>query len=149
MACDLSPSSSIVAAGGLNNKTSIYSLHPDRPLVTSPTLELSNTHHMLAACKFLSNNTIVSAHGPDCSITNIERSNSSTRMRCHHGQITGLDRVNKYPHNFVTCSSDRSLRVWDDRMRLPGMKYRVLGELNAVKCCQMQPNILTTCHDNK
>ncbi|MEN2496528.1 MAG: G protein subunit beta [Marteilia pararefringens] len=153
MSCDISPYSSIIAAGGLNNCCSLYLYHPSDPVVTKPVREFTNSDYMLSSCKFLSNSTIICSHGNKCFLHDVaEQSNenenqSLQQFNCHRGQISSIDVFENYPNNFMTCSSDKFVKLWDVRSRGCKMKQRNISEVNCIKICRLRPNLFASSLD--
>jgi len=147
--CDISPNSYVMATGGLNNRCSIYVYDHTSPLMTAPAQEFTNPHHMLVSCNFIDEGKVVCAHGNQCFLHDIyePKPSKSCQFLCHKGQISSTDAIYGHPMNFITCSIDKHVKIWDTRMREPGLNYRLASELNDVKSCRHQPNIFAVCHD--
>merc|ERR1719516_852996 len=118
--------------------------------MTSPAHEFLIMHHMLVACNFLDENKIICAHGKHCYLNDIFKpsthNQSVTKFPCHHSQISACDSLCDHPKNFITCSIDKHVKLWDVRMKDAGMDYKLASELNAVKTCRLQPHIFAVCH---
>jgi len=151
--CDISPNSYVLAAGGLNNRCSIYIFDHMSPLMTCPALEfLNNSGHMLVSCNFLDENKIVCAHGKYCYLNDILKPtecNPTLKFNCHRSQISSSDSIYNYPNNFITCGIDKHVKLWDIRMKEPGLDFKMSSELNDVKSCRLNPNIFTVCNEQK
>merc|ERR1719334_158911 len=148
-ACDIAPNSEIFGVGGLNNRCSLYKFDAEEPVMQNAVHEFTNPHHMLAACKFLNDETLICIHGDSFYHNSTASLTHVAIKRAHKAQITGLDVLRSFSQNFVTCSSDRHIKLWDTRMSQCGIDLRLTHELNCIKTCRLQPNILAVCYDNQ
>ncbi|KAI8146943.1 WD40-repeat-containing domain protein [Fennellomyces sp. T-0311] len=115
MTCAHSPSSNLIASGGLDNVCSIFNLKTrDGP--TRPARQLAGHTGYLSCCRFLSERQILTSSGDtSCVLWDIESSVKVDDFREHSGDVMCLSVTRTNPHIFISGACDNTAKVWDIR----------------------------------
>ncbi|KAI9498680.1 G-protein beta subunit [Zychaea mexicana] len=115
MSTAFSPSSNLVASGGLDNVCSIFNLKTrDGP--TRPARQLAGHTGYLSCCRFLSERQIVTASGDTtCALWDIDAGVKVEEFQEHSGDVMCLSVLKNNPHIFVSGACDNTAKVWDVR----------------------------------
>jgi len=115
MACDYSPESGWVAAGGLDNTVSIYSLKPEpnREGPIKATRELQSHQGYLSCCRFTSETQIISGSG-DWSLIywDITQGTKIQTFHEHENDVMCMQ-LNGNKSGFVSGGCDSTAKIWD------------------------------------
>jgi len=116
MACDYSPESNWVASGGLDNICSIFSLKPESGKDSGPikaTRELNAHQGYLSACKFLSDQQILTGSGDwSCILWDIGGTAKVQEFLDHDGDVMTLA-LGAEKKSFVSGSCDSTCKLYD------------------------------------
>lgn len=127
MSCGYSPSGALVSSGGLDNVATIYKLPPSvqqANLKTEPkdpgeahiTAELNAHEGYVSACRFLDNNTVLTASGDGtCALFDVETQYANTIFKGHEADVMAVSTLSSNPHVFLSCSVDTTSKLWDTR----------------------------------
>jgi len=112
MSCGYSPSGSLVAAGGLDNLCSIYSLSTNEVPIKA-TRELVGHNGFLSGCRFLDDKKILSSSADGtCILWDIEAKTPTTTYEEHSSDILALE-ISSDMKTFLTGGCDFSAKIWD------------------------------------
>ncbi|KAL1241362.1 Guanine nucleotide-binding protein [Trichinella spiralis] len=117
MACAYSPSSSLIACGGLDNKCTIYPLSLHEDISTKKRAVATHTSYM-SCCTFLrSDNLILTSSGDStCAIWDVESSQMIQSFHGHMSDVFSIDIPKADTSNiFISGGADRQALVWDIR----------------------------------
>eukprot|EP00455_Lapot_gusevi_P038896 TRINITY_DN4358_c0_g2_i1.p1 TRINITY_DN4358_c0_g2~~TRINITY_DN4358_c0_g2_i1.p1 ORF type:complete len:348 (-),score=119.17 TRINITY_DN4358_c0_g2_i1:249-1292(-) len=116
MTCAYSSSGEFVACGGLDNLCSIYRVNPGRVEQAENRVahrELAQHEGYLSCCRFLGNDSIVTASGDStCILWDIESKQPKVIFSDHGGDVMSVS-VLEGKNYFVSGSVDATARVWD------------------------------------
>jgi len=104
-----------VACGGLDNLCSIYQLN--QPQVMRSHRELAQHDGYLSSCKFVTENSILTASGDStCILWDIELGQAKTTFSDHEGDVMSVSILPSVdPNMFISGSCDTLAKVWDIR----------------------------------
>ncbi|KAI7876405.1 guanine nucleotide-binding protein subunit beta [Lichtheimia hyalospora FSU 10163] len=133
MACAYSPSSDLVASGGLDN---VCSIHHARDRDARPTRELAGHTGFLSCCSFIDDRQLVTASG-DKSLM-LWDIDAGVCLEEYKDHSSGVMSVSIHPSNnqiFVSGSCDATAKVWDRRTPKRSVQTFVghEGDINAVQ----------------
>jgi len=116
MTCAYSPEGTYVASGGLDNLCSIFNVKDSVGWeVRQPHRELQQHEGYLSCCRFVDDQTIITASGDaSCIYWDIEKQRPIATFVEHTGDV---ESVAVYPqnHTFVSGGIDAMAKVWDYR----------------------------------
>jgi len=116
MTCAYSASGSLVAAGGLDNCCSIYTLRQAGGATQKEKCKLEGHNGYLSSCKFLSDDKqIMTASGDhSCKLWDVETKTPLTCFRGHEADVMTLA-LSKDERSMVTGACDKHCKLWDIR----------------------------------
>lgn len=113
MTCAYSPSNSMVAAGGLDNTCTIYSIPKEGPAKVSR--ELTAHTGYLSCARFLSDRQILTSSGDmSCILWDIDTNQKVTEFLDHSGDVMSLS-ISPEKNLFVSGACDATAKIWDIR----------------------------------
>ena len=117
MTCDFETrESNVVAAGGLDNVCTLYSVSAAQAGDDKPLQELAHHDGYLASCKFVGGKGMLTASGDStCALWDLDRSAPTQVMADHDGDVMALAVSPTAPSVFVSGSCDATAKVWDLR----------------------------------
>jgi guanine nucleotide-binding protein G(I)/G(S)/G(T) subunit beta-1 len=121
MACAYAPSGLMVACGGLDNMCTVYKVpqgEPDAKSISSSKVhcELSAHEGYLSCCRFIDDNTILTASGDSrCILWDIPTRKVKTVYEDHAGDVMSIALHPKGSSVFVSASCDTTSKLWDLR----------------------------------
>ncbi|PIC51163.1 hypothetical protein B9Z55_001786 [Caenorhabditis nigoni] len=117
MACAFSPSSQMIACGGLDNKCSVVPLSFEDDIIQKKRQVATHTSYM-SCCTFLrSDNLILTGSGDStCAIWDVESGQLIQNFHGHTGDVFAID-VPKCDtgNTFISAGADKHSLVWDIR----------------------------------
>ncbi|CAI4222399.1 unnamed protein product [Auanema sp. JU1783] len=117
MACAYSPTSTMIACGGLDNKCSVVPLSFDDDILQKKRSVATHTSYM-SCCMFLrSDNLLLTGSGDStCAIWDVESGQMIQNFHGHTGDVFAID-VPKCDtgNTFISAGADKHSLVWDIR----------------------------------
>lgn len=120
MACAYSPSSQLIACGGLDNKCSVVPLSFDDDIQQKKRAVATHTSYM-SCCMFLrSDNLLLTGSGDStCAIWDVESGQLIQNFHGHTGDVFAIDVPRCDTGNiFISAGADKHTLVWDIRTGL-------------------------------
>jgi len=116
MTCAYSPSSNMVACGGLDNICSIYSLR-QRDSVIRVSRELNAHTGYLSCCRFLDDDRIITSSGDmSCILWDVAGNTQIQNFVDHSGDVMCVSLApGDDPQTFVSGACDATAKLWDIR----------------------------------
>jgi len=150
MTCGFAPSGDLVASGGLDNACSVFNLSNAGTDEGKPTTELTGHNGHLSACRFLSNEQILTSSGDKTScLWDTQSGKAITKFEDHTGDVLtiSLSPDNNY---FVSGSVDQTSRLFDIRAgKLAQMRFvDHTSDVNAVQFFPSGSAFATGSEDN-
>ncbi|XP_074599138.1 guanine nucleotide-binding protein subunit beta-2 [Brevipalpus obovatus] len=121
MTCAFSPSSNMVASGGMDNMCSIHDLNKRESGNHGAKLvrELAGFDGFLSCCRFVDDKKIITGTADKKIILwDIETGNKIMEYKGHTGDVISMA-ISWDAGNFITGSVDRTVRLWDMRQVTP------------------------------
>jgi len=114
MTCAYSASGSLVAAGGLDNCCSVYSLRQGNGSTQREKCKLEGHTGYLSSCQFLRDDKqMMTASGDhSCQLWDLETRNPVTCFRGHEADVMTLA-LSKDQRTMVTGACDKTCKLWD------------------------------------
>lgn len=139
MTCAYSNSGSMVAAGGLDNCCSVYSLRQGGTQSQTEKCKLEGHTGFLSSCHFLDGDTqMMTASGDhSCKLWDIEQRNPVTCFKSHEADVMSIS-LSKDARTMVTGACDSSCKLWDIRS---GQCVQTFSTANSdVNCVAFHPS---------
>ncbi|VDM59892.1 unnamed protein product [Angiostrongylus costaricensis] len=117
MACAYSPSSQLIACGGLDNKCSVFPLSFEDDILQKKRCVATHTSYM-SCCMFLrSDNLLLTGSGDStCAIWDVESGQMIQNFHGHTGDVFAIDVPKCDTGNvFISAGADKHSLVWDIR----------------------------------
>ncbi|XP_068620298.1 guanine nucleotide-binding protein subunit beta-5 [Battus philenor] len=117
MACAYAPSGNMVAAGGLDNKVTVFPLGGDEEPAARKRTVATYTSYM-ACCRFPNTDRQLLTAGGDgtCALWDVESGQLLQSFQAHGADVTCLDlAASEMGDTFVSGGCDRAALVWDMR----------------------------------
>ncbi|KAK6728627.1 hypothetical protein RB195_005960 [Necator americanus] len=117
MACAYSPSSQLIACGGLDNKCSVFPLSFEDDILQKKRSVATHTSYM-SCCMFLrSDNLLLTGSGDStCAIWDVESGQMIQNFHGHTGDVFAIDVPKCDTGNvFISAGADKHSLVWDIR----------------------------------
>lgn len=153
MTCELHPDGKRAFIGGMDNFIGVYDYSAPDTIECKMVRQLEAHDGYIASIKFRGDNTMVSAAGDaDIIKWDVTTYKPVTYMSGHNGDACCIRfprDTTCHPDRFVTCSSDRTARMWDLGC---GKQTHCFALTNEANTCAMFPNgmmIAVGCHDGK
>lgn len=138
----------MVACGGLDNLCTVYKL--DRPNMA---MEMASHDGFISCCRFLSEQHILTSSGDStCIRWDIASGRVLDSFAEHQADTMFLSIRPNDPNVFISCSVDRTIKVWD--IRSSGKQGSVqtltghLGDVNGVDFMPSDGNAFATCSED-
>lgn len=117
MACAYSPSSQLIACGGLDNKCSVFPLSFEDDILQKKRSVATHTSYM-SCCMFMrSDNLLLTGSGDStCAIWDVESGQMIQNFHGHTGDVFAIDVPKCDTGNvFISAGADKHSLVWDIR----------------------------------
>ena len=117
MACAYSPSSQLIACGGLDNKCCVVPLSFEEDIIQKKRNVATHTSYM-SCCMFLrSDNLLLTGSGDStCAIWDVESGQMIQNFHGHTGDVFAIDMPKSDTGNtFISAGADKHSLVWDIR----------------------------------
>ncbi|OQV22411.1 Guanine nucleotide-binding protein subunit beta-5 [Hypsibius exemplaris] len=116
MTCAYAPSGSMICAGGLDNKCSVFTLSQDEDASQRKKTVATHTSY-LSGCTFAhSDQQILTASGDcTCALWDVESAQIIQSFHGHERDVMAIDLCPSEAATFVSGSSDQTARIWDLR----------------------------------
>lgn len=111
-----SPSTSLIAAGGLDSKCNIYKLPREKSNAVEHQHVAQHQSYVLA-CSFTTSDYQILTASSDCTsaLWDVETAHLIKDFKGHSSDVTCLDFQKSSGHCFATGSDDHRLKIWDIR----------------------------------
>ncbi|ETO34353.1 guanine nucleotide-binding protein subunit beta 1 [Reticulomyxa filosa] len=143
MSCAFSPSGNIVASGGLDNTCSIFDVsdtHTNLAFKDRLKHELIGHEGYLSCCKFIDENTIITASGDSSArCWDIEKELMVNAFLGHTDDIMSVC-IDQSSHLCITGSVDATAKVWDHRASTRCILNFWGYHKNDINCVRFFPN---------
>ncbi|XP_037873698.1 guanine nucleotide-binding protein subunit beta-5 [Bombyx mori] len=151
MACAYAPSGTLIAAGGLDNKVTVFPIGGDEePGVRKRTVATHTSY--ISACLFPNTDRQLLTGSGDgtCALWDVESGQLLQSFQGHAADVMCLDLApSEMGDTFASGSCDRSALVWDMRTGQPVQAFDThLSDVNGVKYHPSGDSILTGCDDS-
>eukprot|EP00484_Ammonia_sp_Unknown_P029687 CAMPEP_0197046064 /NCGR_PEP_ID=MMETSP1384-20130603/21820_1 /TAXON_ID=29189 /ORGANISM="Ammonia sp." /LENGTH=411 /DNA_ID=CAMNT_0042477775 /DNA_START=14 /DNA_END=1249 /DNA_ORIENTATION=+ len=121
MTVDFSPDAQLIAAGGLDNLCSVYSIEDRIGWAAGslpPHRELQIHEGYIACSRFIDNEHILTASGDSsCILWDIEYSQPIASFIGHSGDVECVAHNFESKHTFLSASIDMTTKLWDYRLK--------------------------------
>mmetsp|Transcript_35240 Transcript_35240/g.85289 ORF Transcript_35240/g.85289 Transcript_35240/m.85289 type:complete len:399 (+) Transcript_35240:148-1344(+) len=141
----------LVACGGLDNLCTVYrwGATPNSPS-TAPQ-EMASHDGFVSCCRFISPQSILTASGDStCIRWDVGSGRVVDTFQEHKADAMFLALRPQDPSTFVSCSVDRTIKVWD--VRAPKMSQKTFtghnGDINAVDFMPSDNNVFSSCSED-
>lgn len=136
----------MVACGGLDNLCTVYKL--DRPNLA---MEMASHDGFLSCCRFLSEEHILTSSGDStCIRWDIASGRVLDTFAEHEADAMFLSLRPNDPNVFVSCSVDKTVKVWD--IRSPRRSKQTftghMGDVNGIDFMPSDGNAFATCSED-
>ena len=130
-----SPSTSFIAAGGLDSKCILYRLPRDKNNTVENRHVAQHQSYVLACSFTTSDHQILTASSDRTSaLWDVESAHLIKDFKGHLSDVTCLDFQKLSDHSFVTGSDDQTVKVWDIRLGKCTQTFQThTGEVNQVR----------------
>jgi guanine nucleotide-binding protein G(I)/G(S)/G(T) subunit beta-1 len=136
----------MVACGGLDNLCTVYKL--DNPSIA---MEMASHDGFLSCCRFMSEEHILTSSGDStCIRWDIASGRVLDTFAEHEADAMFLSLRPNDPNVFVSCSVDKTIKVWD--IRTPKKSTQTftghMGDVNGVDFMPADGNTFATCSED-
>jgi guanine nucleotide-binding protein G(I)/G(S)/G(T) subunit beta-1 len=147
----------LVACGGLDNLCTVYKWNASSssgsassPVTTAPQ-EMASHDGFVSCCRFISPQNILTASGDStCIRWDVTSGRVVDRFQEHKADAMFLALRPQDPSTFVSCSVDRTIKVWD--VRSPKTSQQTFtghnGDINAVDFMPSDNNVVASCSED-
>uniref|UniRef100_S4PTB3 Gbeta5 n=3 Tax=Pararge aegeria TaxID=116150 RepID=S4PTB3_9NEOP len=149
MACAYAPSGNALAAGGLDNKVTVFPLGDDEPAARKRTVATHTSY--VSACLFPnSDRQLVTASGDgSCALWDVESGQLLQSFQAHAADVLALDLApTDLGDTFVSGGCDRAVLLWDMRSGQPVQAFDAhLSDVTAVRFHPAGDALASGCDD--
>ena len=141
-------SGNMVACGGLDNLCTVYKLNSPS---AGMAIEMASHDGFISCCRFLSKEHILTSSGDStCIRWDIASGRVLDTFAEHQADAMFLSVKPDDPNVFVSCSVDKTIKVWDIRDSQQSMQTFTghMGDINGVDFMPSDGNAFATCSDD-
>ncbi|KAG6454323.1 guanine nucleotide-binding protein subunit beta-5a isoform X2 [Manduca sexta] len=150
MACAYAPSGTLIAAGGLDNKVTVFPVGEEEPAARKRTVATRTSY--VSACLFphTDRQLLTGSGDGTCALWDVESGQLLQSFQAHTADVTSLDLApSEMGDTFASGSCDRSVLVWDMRTGQAVQAFDAhLSDVNAVKYHPSGDSLLTGSDDS-